>query len=449
MKKNKFSITTPLLIPAMILLIAANLLLGIILMEQSRTSMQSLIKARMLDIANTAAYMLDGDEMKKLQKGDENTPEYQKAQNILRSFQDNIELSYIYGVRDEGNDHFSFTIDPDVDPGEFGEEIAYTTALKAASLGTPSVDEVPYEDRWGRFYSAYSPIFDSEGKVAGIVAVDFSAEWYESRVHKQIISVVLICAASTIVGILMALIVSAKIRRRFTVLYDEMNDLALDFEDLNKFIKKNGDEKNPSAPEENSDTPKEKKGDEIGELGKQLLTFRTELRQYITYVHSQAYIDAMTGAGSKTAYLNKVKSIEKQILENKANFAVVVFDINGLKTINDNYGHELGDKFISRAAETIMSVFGESNVYRIGGDEFIAVLEHTSVGEVREFFERFDRLSDEINDHNEFPVNFSVSKGSEFYSKTRDPDYKTAFKRADEAMYRCKSDHYKQLEQQK
>ncbi len=60
-----------------------------------------------------------------------------------------------------------------------------TDALYQASLGKPSVDKVPYEDSWGRFYSAYSPVFDSNGKVAGIVAVDFSADWYDKQIRTQ------------------------------------------------------------------------------------------------------------------------------------------------------------------------------------------------------------------------------------------------------------------------
>ena len=54
--------------------------------------------------------------------------------------------------------------------------------------------------------------------------------------------------------------------------------------------------------------------------------------------------------------------------------AVVMCDINGLKEINDQKGHDAGDKFIVQTAQTLKSVFGKRHVYRFGGDEFIAVL---------------------------------------------------------------------------
>ena len=54
--------------------------------------------------------------------------------------------------------------------------------------------------------------------------------------------------------------------------------------------------------------------------------------------------------------------------------AVVLCDLNGLKEINDQKGHDAGDKFIVQTAQTLKSVFGKRHVYRLGGDEFIAVL---------------------------------------------------------------------------
>lgn len=53
---------------------------------------------------------------------------------------------------------------------------------------------------------------------------------------------------------------------------------------------------------------------------------------------------------------------------------VIMCDLNGLKKVNDSYGHESGDKYICDAAEVLTSCFGTENVYRIGGDEFAVIL---------------------------------------------------------------------------
>ena len=445
MKKNKISITTPLLAATVVLLIVANLLLGVVLMRQSRNSMRSLIRARMLDISNTAADMIDGDTYETLTADDVDTPEYQQTLKVLRSFLDNIELEYIYGVRQEG-DKFVFTIDPDDDPAVFGEEIETTEAMLNAAKGKADVDNVPYSDRWGRFYSSYSPIFNSKGEVVGMVAVDFSAEWYESRIKKQLTAVVLVCSASTILGILMAVILSARIRRRLTELYDEMNSLAHDFEDLNKLIESDEEKIRPETDAEDTASGKRKKRDEIAELGRQIRMLQTEMRQYITYVRSQAYTDSMTGVGSKASYLKKVRKLNQLIEENKADFAVAVFDLNGLKHVNDNFGHETGDKFIIGAAMAIKGVFGISNVYRIGGDEFIAVLEKSSAEDIKKKFKSLDRIIYDLNLAKAYPVEMAIAMGFEVYSPGKDTDYQQVFKRADEAMYSCKCRYYERLE---
>ena len=54
--------------------------------------------------------------------------------------------------------------------------------------------------------------------------------------------------------------------------------------------------------------------------------------------------------------------------------AIIMCDLNGLKRINDTKGHEAGDRYLCDAAEGMMSCFGEKQVYRVGGDEFIIVL---------------------------------------------------------------------------
>ena len=378
--------------------------------------------------------------VKDLQADDVNTPEYQQALSILRSFQDNIELEYIYGIRDEG-DRFSFTIDPSDDPGEFGEEIKATDALIKASRGTAAVDEEPYHDRWGTFYSSYSPVFDSEGNVACIVAVDFSAKWYEERIRKTVTTVIIVGTASTLLSIMLAFTVTARIRRRFTELYREMNSLAHDFSDLNSLIHTEQEDRSSEGTLKERD----EKTDEITMLGDQIRTMQSELKQYVTYVHAQAYTDTMTGVGSKTAYLKKISRLQKLIQEGNADFAVAVFDMNGLKIVNDNYGHEMGDTFIIETADIIKSVFGAVRVYRIGGDEFIAVLENVTAGEIKTMFAEIDVAVIELNIRQIYPVQLTISKGAELFSAKRDTDYNQVFKRADEAMYRDKALFYRRI----
>ncbi|MCR4611829.1 MAG: response regulator, partial [Lachnospiraceae bacterium] len=228
MKKTKipgFIVKLALIVAAVFII--ANTVLGIILVRSSQNAMKEQIDNRMLDIANTAAAMLNGDELKSLKAEDKGTPSYNRINDTLTLFHENIDLRYIYCVADAGDGEFVFTVDPDPEnPGEFGSPVVYTDALYSASKGTPAVDAKPYEDVWGKFYSAYSPVFDSQGNIAGIVAVDFSADWYEKEVSKQTLIIIFVSAFGIVVGLMLTFYIAAKIRRRLAAISSDMSEVA-------------------------------------------------------------------------------------------------------------------------------------------------------------------------------------------------------------------------------
>ena len=160
-KKRKFrpGITVWIILLTSAVLLAANLLLGAVLVEHSKKAMISLIHNRMLDIANTAADMVDGDALYTIRAEDKGTETYQLINDTLAVFQANVDLEYIYGVRESSPGEFTFTVDPAPEsPGEFGSPVAWTEALQNAARGEPSVDDTPYTDDWGKFYNAYRPV---------------------------------------------------------------------------------------------------------------------------------------------------------------------------------------------------------------------------------------------------------------------------------------------------
>ena len=137
MKKQRISVTTQALIMISALLLTFSILLGSMLLSRSKSLMKFLINQRMLDIANSSADMLDGDFLRTIREDDIGSPEFRKSYDTLKVFQDNIDLEYIYTVRDEGDGRFTFTVDPaEEDPGEYGEEIVVTPALLIAAQGT-------------------------------------------------------------------------------------------------------------------------------------------------------------------------------------------------------------------------------------------------------------------------------------------------------------------------
>ncbi|MBQ8085978.1 MAG: diguanylate cyclase [Lachnospiraceae bacterium] len=184
--------------------------------------------------------------------------------------------------------------------------------------------------------------------------------------------------------------------------------------------------------------------DEIGALAKSINMMATEIREYFRYMHSQAYTDAMTGVGNKAAYMDEINMLERKIEEGMAEFFVVVFDVNGLKRVNDNLGHEYGDMLIIDSANIIKHVFSAENVYRIGGDEFIVVMENAGEEDISGYIEKFDGEVRTFNKENvRYEHDLAISKGAVAYSESSDSEYKDVFKRADELMYRDKEAFYR------
>ncbi len=448
MKRRKVSFATQILVAVSVLLLAASTALGIVLTRQSERAMSVLIQSRMLDISNTAAAMMDGDVLEQLTAEDAGTEPYETALASLRIFQENIDLEYIYCIRDNGDGTFSFTVDPTVpDPGVFGEPVVTTEALRTASLGKASVDTVPYEDAWGRFYSAYSPVFDSAGKVAGIVAVDFGADWFDNQIAQFTRTVLFLSVFSLAIGLLIVFLLVSRLSSGFRSLDKNLNGLSGDVDTLSKELEavSAGGLKLSS-----SEQKQEKVGfssedyahDEIGELSQKIRSIQNELQTYISSIHAQAYSDTMTGTKNKAAYLEAVAALEQKMADGSADFAIAVVDINGMKETNDTYGHDSGDAILIAAAGAMKSVFDPSCVYRIGGDEFILVAEHAQPQSFEAKLEDVRRNVAAYNEQKgEQDPPLYISLGAAFY-REGDPEYKAVFNRADDAMYEDKAAFY-------
>ena len=442
MKKVKFGMRSAYLILASVFLILVNLTLGLVLTNVSQKALIAQIEGRMLDIANTAADMINGDELERLTKNDVETKEFQDVVNTLIGFQSNIQLEYIYCIQDLGNKQFAFSVDPTVDdPGGFGDPVVYTDALYQASLGKASVDKVPYEDSWGRFYSAYSPVINSKGKVAGIVAVDFSAEWYDNTVSTQARIILIICGLSLLAGGLIVIILTEHSRRRNHKLYAQLNALADNVEDL---VREVG---NTTHTEQylRTHTIHTDSGDGIRDLNQKIQSMQEDLRMEIASVHRMAFIDALTAVGNKAAYMEAVELLTKEPAESEAtSFSIATFDMNGLKQINDTYGHYNAKNVSGRKLEEWLSFITEYNKsLRKNALSAVFILETQDRNIKAKKVKGLKYLSfdDSIDFYDKLK---SISKGYAIYQKDSGDDFQAVYRRADEAMYRDKDSYYEQ-----
>ena len=206
---SKKNLSTKIILMVEVILLISSILFCTVSVYRARIGIRRAIQQRMLDIANCASGSVNGDVLKSLTAADTGSAEYEKIYDTLAVFRDNVELEYVYCIRQAEDGQFIFTMDLDLyTPASFGDSVKYTEALASAGRGTAAVDEVPYSDAWGKFYSAYSPVFDSSGHVAGIIAVDFSAEWFEAQLSAQTLSTVGTYFAILLLSLLVAAVLS-------------------------------------------------------------------------------------------------------------------------------------------------------------------------------------------------------------------------------------------------
>lgn len=179
--------------------------------------------------------------------------------------------------------------------------------------------------------------------------------------------------------------------------------------------------------------------DEVGTLADSFQQTVNHLQKYIDYINGLAYRDGLTGVKNKTAYQDAVARLEEDTRLGRPEFAVAVFDINDLKTVNDTHGHDFGDMLIIDACKIICKVFKHSPVYRIGGDEFVAILEGTDYGRYTELLGRLQTEIEEFNQYARPDGTISIARGIALYEEHTDLTYGDVFKRADDAMYQNKA----------
>ena len=147
---------------------------------------------------------------------------------------------------------------------------------------------------------------------------------------------------------------------------------------------------------------------------------------------SIANTDSMTGVRSKHAYISFEKSLNESIEEGISNeFAVVVCDVNGLKYVNDNYGHKAGDEYIKSASKLICNLFKHSPVFRVGGDEFVVVLSGIDYDNRHEIMINLLKFSTDNIGTNRVVIAAGISD----YIQDKDKNVFNVFERADEQMY--------------
>ena len=154
---------------------------------------------------------------------------------------------------------------------------------------------------------------------------------------------------------------------------------------------------------------------------------RKKEKEYLRYL---SYRDKLTGLYNRNKY---IEMLEHRLGKESRNTGVAYIDLNGLKRVNDQQGHEQGDKLIRGAAAVLRKAFPDE-AYRVGGDEFVIV--SCGTGE-QEFYEKVTKLRKKLNE-----CKISVSTGAVWKEMTE--NLEEMLKEADACMYEEKEEYHRQ-----
>jgi diguanylate cyclase (GGDEF)-like protein len=171
-------------------------------------------------------------------------------------------------------------------------------------------------------------------------------------------------------------------------------------------------------------------------IDEQVKKEEAQLRE-LTTQREFARKDELTGVKNKNAYQEFEEAMQRKISAGTAisPFAVIVCDINNLKIINDTAGHKVGDEYIIEASKLICTTFTHSPVYRIGGDEFVVIL---NAGDYINREKLLKQIRSEVIKNIGKKEGVVIATGIADYDSVNDKKISDVFERADAKMYENK-----------
>lgn len=370
---------------------------------------------------------------------------HQEAQRLVNVMVDDFGLTYLYlciPVDDGLGTMFNVVSSTSAAERAAGEEdlLLLYTALDGYILE----ELIPYlaawrdpgevtffetgSSRWGNAYIACKPLIASDGETVALMCADIA------------------------IGVLFGLLSYMWLRKDVTGPVVALEKSA------RRFAEKSHGKKDPAllvfdAPDIQTQNEVESLSDAITQMSKDMKNYVEDILSAEKRMHEAekeaegmtriAYQDALTHMKSKAAYDAKIAELDRKIVNGNAEFAIVMVDLNNLKKVNDTYGHEHGNEYIIGACDIISDVYKHSPVYRVGGDEFVMILQGRDYENRAALFEDMTRqFAEAWKDEKKQPwERFSAASGMSEYSGAEGETVTQVFRRADERMYQNKKGH--------
>ena len=462
MSVNKRPLKKSIFISCAIFFIFLSLVLSVLTYTNYTRSLYHAYELRMTDIIEYVESHMDIEDLSNCVDTGVESEKYAELMDFMDGIMDDFDIHFLYIVRPISADtptvmknilsadtHVGRQTDPDGLTLNYMIEDGYEPQYLKLYMEAMNSDGITFFkdfSDWGYDYTGVKPLINAKGEKFALLCVDIEVSDLRSTIREyMIVNVVLII----ILGLLFILFFIAWANRNITEPITKLEKSVV------SFAERSHEQKDPDKL--SYDDPHIMTHNEVESLSNAVAQMSSDMRAYVKSIldaegqvedmksqviqmDTVAYQDALTHVKNK-AWYDKTKSrVDEDIINGKAKFAILMIDLNNLKKVNDTYGHEHGDQYISGSCHQICKIYSHSPVFRIGGDEFVVLLENQDYDHRDQLLTAL-RASFEAssNDEDREPwERYSAATGMAIFDEENDVSMDDVFKRADTLMYQNK-----------
>lgn len=409
---------------------------------------------------------IDKDDLSDCVQKNEESEMFKALQVFLDSIVDNYNVDYVYILKplNKNKTDNCLIVINGITKEEYasGEELYFLGDIPHEAFpvsvmesffdamekpGEISFDQDEEATEWGYDYTGMLPLQNSKGETFALLCVDISVTEIRKNLLKHLFNVLALIGG---IGFIFCVVF---IRWSRSHIVKPVRDLEQSVSDFALASHSQTDPLHLIYTEPNIHSK-----NEVESLSHAVTQMTSDIRNYAVNILAAekkvsnlqrnvakldvlAYQDSLTHVKNKTAYDNAILKMNEKINDGTAKFGIVMVDLNNLKKINDSYGHEKGNDYILGACHIVCIVYEHSPVFRIGGDEFVVILERGDFEKRDELFQLMaDKFESAKKDSSKEPwERFSAAFGMAVYEKGKNKTADEVFKIADKKMYDIKT----------
>ena len=459
--KRTYPLNRSIIIACLVFIVLLSCVMAVITYRIYKNTLYARYREEMVSIVNYIESFIDHDDMSQCAATYTPSEKHAEIQKLFDNYVDYYnDVHYLYIIRAtdpddpaklrsvcSANSSYEKEFEPEnlVFIGDNGNDwYSDEVAQKIRDIQAGDKD-VFFDDpsEWGNDYSIGRPLIDSSGKHYAVLCVDVSIDELQHLITRYTNITIAVIVG---MGFLFILLLLLWMRRYVVDPIHQLENSVSTFA-ASSHGKRNPDELVFNPPEMSSVREIEILNQSISKMShdmkdyvKGMLEAEKEvqgLQAHMTEINTIAYQDALTHVGNKAAYDKMAETLNAEISDRKAQFAIVMADLNQLKLINDRYGHDKGNEYIIGSCRLICDVFAHSPVYRVGGDEFVVILQKRDYRNRDSLLDivKSEFLDTAMRNDIEPWLRYSASFGMAVFDPVNDTDTDAVFNRADDRMY--------------